>query len=384
MVHPMRSLILLALLAPLCSCWSGGNRLGPGESPKARVGTVTTCSGTDAPLLTLADLPSVDALPDPFQSLDGTRITGADQWACRRVEIAAQAAAYELGDNPGKPASVTGSFDTGKINVTASDGTKTISFAAAVTLPTAGTAPYPAMIGIGGISIDAAGLNAMGVATMAWAWGVSRLIDAIEQTPAAQIDASRLGVTGCSRNGKGALIAGAFEPRIALTIPQESGSGGSASWRISDAQVASGTMVQTLSEITGENVWFRKSFSLFGYAAKQLPFDHHMIEGLVAPRALLIIENSSQVWLGNVSTYNDSVAGHAIWEALGIPDKMGVSQIGDHSHCMWNGSQQAEVTAYVQKFLIGGGTASTNVIKTDGGYAYDQPTWAPWGVPTLN
>jgi hypothetical protein len=415
----MRSLILLALLAPLCSCWSGGNRLGPGESPKARVGTVTTCSGTDAPLLTLADLPSVDALPDPFQSLDGTRITGADQWACRRVEIAAQAAAYELGDNPGKPASVTGSFDTGKINVTASDGTKTISFAAAVTLPTAGTAPYPAMIGIGGISIDAAGLNAMGVATivfpndtvaaqvdgssrgkgafydlygadhsagamMAWAWGVSRLIDAIEQTPAAQIDASRLGVTGCSRNGKGALIAGAFEPRIALTIPQESGSGGSASWRISDAQVASGTMVQTLSEITGENVWFRKSFSLFGYAAKQLPFDHHMIEGLVAPRALLIIENSSQVWLGNVSTYNDSVAGHAIWEALGIPDKMGVSQIGDHSHCMWNGSQQAEVTAYVQKFLIGGGTASTNVIKTDGGYAYDQPTWAPWGVPTLN
>ena len=121
-----------------------------------------------------------------------------------------------------------------------------------------------------------------------------------------------------------------------------------------------------------------------GYAAKQLPFDHHMIEGLVAPRALLIIENSSQVWPGNVSTYDDSVAGHAIWEALGMPDKMGVSQIGVHSHCMWNGSQQAEVTAYVQKFLIGGGTASTNVIKTDGGYAHDQATWAPWSVPTLN
>ena len=166
---------------------------------------------------------------------------------------------------------------------------------------------------------------------MAWAWGVSRLIDALEQTPAAQIDPARLGVTGCSRNGKGALIVGAFDDRIVLTIPQESGSGGSASWRVSDAQLASGTVVQTLSEITGENVWFRKSFSQFSVAATQLPFDHHMIEGLVAPRALLIIENTSQVWLGNVSTYNDSMAAHAIWEALGIPDTMGVSQIGDHS-----------------------------------------------------
>jgi hypothetical protein len=29
-------------------------------------------------------------------------------------------------------------------------------------------------------------------------------------------------------------------------------------------------------------------------------------------------------------------------------------------------------------------TASTNVLKTDGGYAYDQATWAPWSVPALN
>jgi hypothetical protein len=189
--------------------------------------------------------------------------------------FAAQAAAYELGEKPGKPASVTGSFDAGTLTVTASDGTKSISFTAAVTLPTGGAAPYPAMIGVGGIAIDAANLNAMGVATinfdndavaeqkdgtsrgkgafydlygakhsagamMAWAWGVSRLIDVIEQTPAAQIDATRLGVTGCSRNGKGALIVGAFDERIALTIPQESGSGGSASWRISDAQDPTG------------------------------------------------------------------------------------------------------------------------------------------------
>jgi len=60
-----------------------------------------------------------------------------------------------------------------------------------------------------------------------------------------------------------------------------------------------------------------------------------------------------------------------------------VSQVGDHMHCMWNGSQQAEVTAYVQKFLIGGGTASTSVLKTDGGFTYDKATWQPWSVPAL-
>jgi hypothetical protein len=218
---------------------------------------------------------------------------------------------------------------------------------------------------------------------IAWAWGVSRLVDALETTPAAGIDPTRLGVTGCSRNGKGALIAGAFDERIALTIPQESGSGGTASWRISDAQLASGTKVQTLSEITGENVWFTESFARFGQAATKLPFDHHEIEGLVAPRALLVIENTSQVWLGNVSTYAGSVAARRIWQALGVPDRMGVSQVGDHAHCDWNGSQQPEVAAFVQRFLLRRGVPSTDVVRTDGDFAGDAAKWVDWTVPDL-
>src|SRR4051812_15786894 len=70
-------------------------------------------------------------------------------------------------------------------------------------------------------------------ALTAWAWGVSRIIDALELTPAAGINPQKIGVTGCSRNGKGAIVAGALDERIALTIPQESGSGGSACWRLS-------------------------------------------------------------------------------------------------------------------------------------------------------
>ena len=67
--------------------------------------------------------------------------------------------------------------------------------------------------------------NVSASAMTAWVWGASRIIDTLEMTPAAQINTGRMAVTGCSRDGKGALMAGAFETRFALTIPQESGSG---------------------------------------------------------------------------------------------------------------------------------------------------------------
>lgn len=62
------------------------------------------------------------------------------------------------------------------------------------------------------------GSNATASAMAAWAWGVSRIIDVLEKDPKIKIKAGKLAVTGCSRNGKGALVAGAFEERIALTV----------------------------------------------------------------------------------------------------------------------------------------------------------------------
>jgi len=400
------------------------NRIGTGAGGAAGGGGTggtsgaLTCAGTAPTFAAITDLPVIAGLPDPFVAMDGTRITAKAQWACRRNEVGAQAQRYELGTKPDKPAMVTGSFANGTLTVTASDGQKSLSFDAAITPPTTGTPPYPAMIGIGGIALGsgASTLNGMGIATitfpndmlaaqmdgtsrgtgkfydfygsthsagamMAWAWGVSRLIDALEMTPGAQIDTKHLGVTGCSRNGKGALIAGAFDERIALTIPQESGSGGSASWRISDAQKAAGAMIQTLGEITGENVWFTPGFSQFNSAATKLPFDHHTIEGLVAPRALFVIENDIN-WLGPVSTYNDSMAAHEIWAALGVPDSMGVSLSAAHAHCSFPSSQMADLQAFLQKFLLAA-TSNTSVLKNDISLTFDQTTWATWAAPTL-
>ena len=246
-----------------------------------------------------ADVASSDAipphfLPDPFTFLNGSSVTTRAQWLQRREEIGELLQRFELGPKMPRPAQLTGSVTSTAITVRAGHGNASITFTSQVTLPTTGKAPYPAMIGLGSISLNVTRLLELGVAIimfnnsdiaeqngpqsrgqgkfytlypnnpagalMAWAWAVSTLIDVLEESGRDMFDVRRLGVTGCSRNGKGSLVVGAFDERIALSIPQESGSGGAASWRMSDWQNDQDTppggkqAVQTLGEIVGENV----------------------------------------------------------------------------------------------------------------------------------
>ncbi len=373
---------------------------------------------TVPPMPTFASLPSNAFLPDPFTFMNGTRMTTKAEWACRRTELATLAQEFEYGYKPNPPASATSGARSGNtLNVTVNDNGKSTSFSASITYPSTGTAPYPAMIAVGGSSLNNSVLSSLGVAVinlpndqiaqqnngssrgigkfydlygsghsagalMAWAWGASRLIDALEKTPAANIDTTRLAVTGCSRNGKGALAVGAYDERIKLVIPQESGSGGAGTWRVSDWMLSQGQSTQTLSEIVGENVWFRSNFSQFGSTAGKLPFDHHELESLVAPRALLVIENNI-LWLGPQSSWSGANAARSVWQALGITDKMGYSLTAEHGHCSFPASQQAEVTAYVQKFLVGNGTANTNIMRNDPGVQFNASQWVNWNTPVL-
>lgn len=166
-----------------------------------------------------------------------------------------------MGTLPPKP-NVTASPSGSTFQLTAKDGGKSTSFSVTIKLPSSGTAPYIAIIAYGAPSIpvqssvavityqnfdigadngrgqgkfyDLYGSSASAGAMIAWAWGVSRIIDALELTSAAKIDPKRVGMTGCSRNGKGAMVAGAFEDRVALAIPQEGGQGSAGCWRIAD------------------------------------------------------------------------------------------------------------------------------------------------------
>ncbi|CAA7270052.1 unnamed protein product [Cyclocybe aegerita] len=392
----------------------------PPTSPPATTtigSTPPTAPGSCPSLPATINLVANSKLPDPFKFVGGTRVASKDDWACRREEISQLFQRYELGTLPGKPESVTGSYSGGRLTINVSDQGKSISFQVSISTPSSGTAPYPAIIAIGGSSIptpagvavitfnndDMAAQQSSGSrgqgrfytlygsghsasAMMAWAWGVSRVIDALETTSGLpSLNLQRLAVTGCSRNGKGALVVGAFEPRIALTIPQESGSGGAGCWRISDKMMSNGINTQTASEIVGENVWFSTAFEQYVRQIPVLPFDHHMLAALVAPRALLIIDNTGIDWLGPQSVWGCMKTANKVWQALGVADSMGVSQVGNHDHCQFPGSEQGDLDAFVNKFLKGQSTNS-NVIKTDGanGLGFVDADWIDWTVPTLS
>ncbi|WP_340104555.1 glucuronyl esterase domain-containing protein [Rhodohalobacter sp. 8-1] len=413
-----RTIIYCALLF-LAAVSCTNNRA---ESPAALPVAMSAESGQtssncpEAPDLSFSELDSVAHLPNPFSFSDGSQVSRMDHWNCRRDEIGQMAQQFELGEKPSAPESVTGSFENETLRLTIEHQGRTISFNSEVILPSGGQAPYPAIIGMGRSFLDNDQLDSLGVALinfpnsaiaeqmnassrgnglfydlygsdhpagalMAWAWGVSRVIDLLE-TVDSPIDTERLGVTGCSRNGKGALIAGAFDERIALTIPQESGAGGAASWRISDTMLENGQNVQTLRQIVGENVWLRESFSQFSESVEKLPFDHHEVMGMVAPRGLLVIEHSGIDWLGPKSTYGASLAAREVWTAMGVPQRMGFSQVSGHNHCQLPDSQKPHVAAFVETFLLNN-PAQTNIFDTDASFSFENERWIPWSTPGL-
>lgn len=387
-------------------------------------------------------------LPDPFRLLNGKRVKTIADWHCRAAQIRElfqvqhqppstprtlpfqltdnNSQKYELGYKPARPPILRSSYNGSVLEIQAGlSETQTINFSVPIkqpiTPPTDTSQAAAAVIAYGGASVpipsniatitldvgviaqqnspasrniglfyDLYGTSPNGNSTagalMAWAWATSRIIDALEQHPEIGIDPTRLAVTGCSRNGKGALVAGAFDTRIALTIPQESGSGGDACWRTSrDMLVNQGLLTQTAQEIVGENVWFAESFDYFGrdnYTVGLLPVDHHELAGLVAPRGLYSTSNLDFLWLGGFSCWECMSAARRIYEALGVKSNHGFSQDGGHNHCTFPDDQRPEIQAFYDRFLLGRNVA-TDVFRTEGNFTFD-PKWVRWSTPKLS
>jgi hypothetical protein len=355
--------------------------------------------------------PAISTLPDPFTSFNGTHIITKSDWVWRQAEIPQLFQSDELGTKPPAPSSIAASFSSNTLTVKCSQNSKSITFSAPISYPTTGKGPYPLLIALDGLSIptpsgvavltltvdtiaaqnnaqsrgqglfyDLYGSSHSAGAMTAWAWAVSRVIDALTLTPSTNIDLTHIGVTGCSRDGKGAFVAGALEPRTALTIAQESGSGGAACWRISDQQLAQGNKDQTASEIVQENVWFSPLFDAYVNDTATLPFDHHMLAGLVAPRGLYVIENDIE-WLGPVSTTGCMEIGRSIYEALGVSDNMGFSLVGGHAHCAFPAAQQEELDAFVGRFLLGQNVSTAGIVRSS--FNVSLADWMDWSVPNL-
>jgi hypothetical protein len=376
------------------------------------------------PMPAFSDLPSIPYLPDPFKKADGSRITTREEWRIRRAEIKAILEHYDVGEKPGKPKTFEATLEGNIINITVGEGTRAFNMTATINQPTGAAAgPIPAIIGVnsptgslpadlfskrviatvtfrahqvaptsfGGIDYASGNFmklypNATAGYMMRWAWGVSRLIDALEILPEAGIDTKRLAVSGCCFQGKMALYAGAFDERIALTIPQESGGGGTISWRYADMlEKRDNVEVENLLHAQGSNdefPWYARALRQFNSDPDKLPFDHHELIAMIAPRAVLMIESSQIPRMGAEAARIDALAAREVWKALGVPDRMGVTE-ANVGHCRWYEDFTPDLEAYLDRFLLGKEDGQSTDFMRSRFTHVDREKWIPWSTPEL-
>jgi hypothetical protein len=142
----------------------------------------------------------------------------------------------------------------------------------------------------------------------AWAWGVQRAVDYLVTDK--DIDKKRIAVVGHSRLGKTALLAGAFDERIALVIPHQAGCGGTAPSR--------GKVGESVQQINkGFPHWFSDTFKEFNDKPDRLPFDQHCLAALVAPRPLLFSNAVEDKWANPEGQFQVLQAADPVYRLLG-------------------------------------------------------------------
>lgn len=306
-------------------------------------------------------LPLVEKLPDPFRLRSGQRVQGPAGWPARRVEIAELVLFHQYGHPPPAPGRVEartleetpGPGGTRRlIRLSFGPGRRLYLYVGLFRPATQG--PVPVIVHIdhrGPFAVPPATVRTIvergyalagfdpGVldpdeprligpaqaaypdrdwATLAvWAWGAMRVADHLLAQPF--VDRTRLVVTGHSRSGKAALLAGALDARFALTAPQGSGCAGAASYRFQ------GPRSETLAAITRSFPhWFVPGLARFAGQEGRLPFDQHFLLALVAPRALLTIDALGDLWASPRGTQASYLGARPVFDYLGVSGRQGI------------------------------------------------------------
>lgn len=141
-----------------------------------------------------------------------------------------------------------------------------------------------------------------------WAWGYHRAVDYVVQDK--ELDANRIAVVGHSRLGKTALLAGAYDERIALVIPSQSGCGGAAPSR---GKV--GEPVKRINDVFPH--WFCDEFTKFNEAVDKIPFDQNCLIALCAPRPVLLANAVEDQWANPDGQFAALLAAEPVYKLLG-------------------------------------------------------------------
>ncbi len=183
----------------------------------------------------------------------------------------------------------------------------------------------------------------------AWAWGASRIVDYLVTDPA--IDKNKLIITGVSRTGKAALIAGAFDERWAMVAPVASSGGGTPAYRYSGSVPDRGGKEGLTEMVRKYPNWFSPNLHQFWGQPDKLPFDEHWFIALVAPRPLISLEGDHDQNVNLNGVYQSLLAARPAYAFFHASDKLGVS-FANRPHGMVQGDWDA-LLAFADKFLLG-------------------------------
>jgi hypothetical protein len=142
----------------------------------------------------------------------------------------------------------------------------------------------------------------------AWAWGFHRCVDYL--VTESGVDAHRIAALGHSRNGKTALLAAAFDERIAIAFPHQAGCGGSA-----PSRGKTGESVKAINDHFPH--WFNAQFKQFNDAPQRLPFDQNCLVALCAPRPVLFSAAEGDQWANPAGQFQVLQAADPVYRFLG-------------------------------------------------------------------
>lgn len=301
----------------------------------------------------IASLPVVEEMPNPFQFEDGRLVTSLADWPELHAEMLERVLRYEYGHVPPAPGNVRVETSVDEddhravlLRMGPSDG---FTVRMLVYMPKTDNTPYPVVIRFGldgsrakqitdrgyayvcfehrDLDPDTEGYDEPGPAQAAypdydfaalgaWAWGASRVMDYLVTLP--EIDVDNSVITGHSRTGKAALLAGALDGRFSMVVPNGSGCGGAAAFR------GAGDGVETLKLITLESrfkSWLHADFGDFGEHVERLPFDQHFMRVLIAPRVVLSTDGLGDQWANPLGTQKAWLAAQPAFDYVGASDR---------------------------------------------------------------
>ena len=153
---------------------------------------------------------------------------------------------------------------------------------------------------------------------MAWVWGINEVIHYFDQ--AHKID--KVIVTGTSRFGKTAAMAGAVNERIDLTVPVTGGFG-VRRFNVKDQK-------QPSAAFEGR-CWSNDVFPTFAGQLNKMPIDQHFVGALIAPRGLLGIMGDENIDknIGHIETYEAFIP---VYQWLGAEGKLGLFNHAPRGH----------------------------------------------------